>query len=86
MPANVPMPKLPRLTSAKPQDIKNWANALVDALELQIRRMNAPAGAAWTVTNLTPSNALNGGTATLLQTSEALGTLIVALQNGGVVP
>lgn len=75
---------LPRLQRGG--DVVAWANALVNALELQIRQMNVAGGAAvWQTSSVTPTRTLNASTATLATVANALGTLIQDQQSFGSI-
>ncbi len=75
------LPPLPRPSAGDPESMLRWANALAAALELQFQIELTPGGSqSYVVTNLTPSHALNAGTATATQVAEVLGTLIGDLQ------
>ncbi len=75
------LPQLPRPAAGDPDSMMRWAHALTAAIELQFQTELAPGGSqSYTVTNLTPSHALNAGTATATQVAEVVGTLIGDLQ------
>ena len=75
MPASAPMPALPRLQVTTPAGVKTWADALVNALEIEVRRINALATSApWSAATPAPVRTLN---VTRCHPSEPLRTTIV---------
>jgi hypothetical protein len=81
------MPALPRLQVTTPAGVKTWADALVNALEIEVRRINALATSApWSAATPAPVRTLNAATATLTETAQALATLVQDLTVAGVIP
>ena len=74
---------LPRLYSVAPDHILDWANQLVNELELQLDSANRPAGTGWAGTNYTPTRSVDASSATLADTRTVLATLIEVLKARG---
>lgn len=77
------MSVLPRPPAFGPPEWQAWAQRMVDAVQHALDDLARPARVGIVASNVTPPATYNAATATLLQTSEALGTLIAALKASG---
>lgn len=79
------IPMLPRYAGTD-QAIKTWADNLCSAIENAFASINAPGGrTGWQATGTVALRTINGDSATLVQTSETLNTLIVDLLDKGII-
>jgi hypothetical protein len=82
----VTIPVLPRLRFDTSQDVRVWANDLVDALEKALRDIASPVGRV-TVSGLAAeARALDcSGGASLQDVTDVLGTVVKDLERAGVL-
>lgn len=76
---------LPRFKHSDPALVA-WAEALVRALQIELQRLAAPAGAtAYTLTNATPVRTLDPTTATLPELAQVVAALITDHKSKGTI-